>query len=352
MELNDALGGAAAPRPVLEVLDRDGQVRQSHRITHWPLTVGRALDNDLTLSDPYIAAHHLRIQPLSGNGDDDGGQAAGLRLEVLDSLNGVRCGRRRVNAGQFIDLTDDSTAQELQLGRTRVRLRLPPETLADELPLPSNRSRMQRFAPIFIAAVVALLGLGFNVWLESDPDNFGKRIASTLMSVCTTAAVWCGLWVVLTKVFTRQAQFGWHLKVLLFATVVWLALLPALDLLAFSLSWPWVSSFSFIVGFAIIAAMLYHHLLALEIARPRTLRVLGVSGLLVGTGIALWSHQQSSGNLGSELYMSHLFPPALRLARAQPVDAFVDSLAPLQERLDAKAQKAREEDSEDDDSDD
>ena len=37
---------------LLEVLDRDGQVRQSYPVLEWPLRIGRALDNDVILSDP------------------------------------------------------------------------------------------------------------------------------------------------------------------------------------------------------------------------------------------------------------------------------------------------------------
>ena len=366
MELNDALGDdAAAPAapetappaaanaayPVLEVLDRDGQVRQMHRITAWPLTVGRALDNDLPLSDPHVAAHHLRIASLAG----DSGQAAadGLRLEALDSINGVQCGRRRLKNGQTLELAGGAAPLELQLGRTRLRLRLLSETLADEVPLPSSRSRMRRFAPILIAALLALFGLTCSTWLESDPDTFGRAMGSMLMSVCIFAACWCGVWAVLSKVFTRQAQFGWHLKTLLFTAVVWLAAMPALNLLAFSLSWPWVSNFSFIVSFVIIAMCLYHHLLALEIfARLNLLRALTVCGLLATVGITLWLHHERSDRYGDELYMSHLFPPALRLVKAEPVDAFVSELTPLQAELDAKAAKAREEENDDDSDDD
>ncbi|MCL1961015.1 MAG: hypothetical protein FWG56_04435 [Desulfovibrionaceae bacterium] len=355
MELNHAWQAA---RAVIEVLDRDGQVRQVHRIARWPLTVGRALDNDLPIADPYIAAHHLRIAPLVGDdGDGSGGNdgndgeqaAASLRLHALDSLNGVQCGRRRLSSGQSLDLAAAAAAPlELQLGRTRLRLRLPGETLAPELPLQGSRSLARSLAPIAAAALALLLGLGFNVWLENDPDVFGKVLAGTLIGASVAAAAWCGLWAVLTKVFARQSRFGWHLKVLLFAAVLELAASAALSLLAFSLSWPWVSDFSFVVSFAIAAAMLYHHLLALEIARSRLLRVLAACGLLAAVGIALWSQQERNGRFGSELYMSHLFPPALRLAKAQPVGALVDSLGPLQAQLDAKAEKARNEDGDDD----
>ena len=47
----------------------------------WPLTIGRALDNDVVLPDPHVAAHHATLAP------DADGQGA---LTVGDSRNGVR----------------------------------------------------------------------------------------------------------------------------------------------------------------------------------------------------------------------------------------------------------------------
>ena len=54
------------PLALLEVLDRDGMVRQAWRIDRWPVTIGRALDNDVVLTEPHVAAHHATIQLLAG----------------------------------------------------------------------------------------------------------------------------------------------------------------------------------------------------------------------------------------------------------------------------------------------
>jgi len=62
-----------------------------------------------------------------------------------------------------------------------------------------------------------------------------------------------------------------------------------------------------------------------------------VTGAVVGIGLTLWFNQQRSDQLGEELYMNHLFPPVLRLARPVPADRFVDGLTSLKATLDKKA---------------
>lgn len=328
-EVNDA-----PARPVLELLDRDGQVRQVHRIAAWPYTVGRALANDLPLSDPHLAAHHLRFAA----------DADGLHLEVLETANGVLLGARRLRAGERLRLDDGGAPIEISAGRTRLRLRLPAQPLAAERPMAATATRLQRFGPILGAAAVVFGGLAFNTWLESDPDTFVRALAATLMAAVVAIAVWCGLWALLSKTFTRQGHFGWHLKVVLVAGVAWLALAVLPELIAFALSWPWVSDFAFVPAYAVAAAALYFHLLAVEPARPRLMRGVAVVAWASTVAVSLWSNHQRGGRLGAELYMSHLFPPALRLAAPVPVDRFVDGLAPLQAVLDRKAKEAPHED--------
>ena len=60
-------GALAAPLALLEVVDRDGFVRQAWRIEHWPVSIGRALDNTVVLSDPHVAAHHATVDVVDGH---------------------------------------------------------------------------------------------------------------------------------------------------------------------------------------------------------------------------------------------------------------------------------------------
>lgn len=327
-----AADSAEPARPALamvEVLDRDGQVRSSCVVKAWPLTIGRALDNDVVLADPHVAAHLLRIEA----------GPAGLRIEVGETVNGVLVGARRLNGGVHDPLAAGPTPIELTAGRTRLRLRLPEHALAPELPLAAAATATPRISLSLGLALVLAAGLLFNTWLDTDPDILGRTIGTTLLTSFVGAAVWCGLWALLSKTFTRQGHFGWHLRVFLFASIAWLGLgvLPSLG--AFAFDWPWLSDFSFVATTAVGAAALYYHLLAVEPARPRLLRRAAVTAAAVGIALTLWFNLQRTDRLGEELYMSHLFPPALRLARPVPVDTFIDGLAPLQQVLDKKAKE-------------
>lgn len=319
--------GASGPVALVELLDRDGQVRQTITVPAWPLRIGRALDNHIVLSDPHVAASHLSI---------DRGEHA-LEFMVGATRNGVQIGNKRLRPGDANLLPVGDEPFELTIGRTRLRVRLPDQALAAELPLASAAPLLHRLRPIVTAALVLVLGLLFSTYLDTDPDGLGRAIGSMLLASVVGAAIWCSAWALLSKTFTRQAHFGWHLRVFLFASIAMLIVgaLPAL--LAFSLSWGWISDFAFVGMYAVGATALYFHLLAVEPAKHRLLRWVAVTGAVVGIGLTLWFNQQRSDQFGEELYMNHLFPPVLRLARPVPVDRFVDGLTSLKATLDKKA---------------
>lgn len=91
---------------VLEIQTR--ALNQYHHLKSFPVSIGRALDNDIILSDPSVSPHHLTLD----RGDD--GQ---LIVENLSEENGTR-----VN-GKYIDETvATDTPARLRLGNRRARL--------------------------------------------------------------------------------------------------------------------------------------------------------------------------------------------------------------------------------------
>ena len=321
---------AALPRlALIEVLDRDGQVRQNLGVQHWPLRIGRALGNDLVLSDAHVAAEHLTLAH----------DEQGFALIVGATKNGVQLGAKQLPAGARQALATTGDAPEFSIGRTRLRLRLPSHTLAPELPLAVLAPLRQRLVPIVVAALLLVLGMLFNTYLDTDADGLGRAVGATLLSTVAGALIWCGAWALLTKTFTHQARFGWHLRVFLISSIAWLIVgaLPAV--LAFAFSWPWLTDFTFLGTYAVGAAAFYFHLLAVEPARYRALRWAAVACAVTGVALTFWFNVQRTDQFGEELYMNHLFPPAMRLAKPVGSDAFIDGLAGLKAPLDKKAKE-------------
>ena len=325
------------PLGLLEALDRDGMVRQAWRIERWPVTIGRALDNDVVLTEPHVAPHHATIDVVPAAEE---GSAASLVVTAGTTNNGVNVGRQRIAGGASLSFTDAGKDVDLHIGRTSLRLRLPGHALAPELTLAPMLSREIRWLPTALLALVSLFFVLVNTWIDNDPDGLGREIGKSVLGALLVGAIWCGFWALLSKIFARQSSFGWHVRVFVVASLVFVVLGLVPPLLAFSFSWPWATDFAFVLVIAAVATTVYFHLLAVEPGRERLMRAVAITGFAVGVGLQVWFNVQRTGRPGEELYMNHLFAPQLRLAKPVPVASFIDKLAPMQAILDKKAKES------------
>jgi MFS family permease len=324
------------PLALLEALDRDGLVRQAWRIERWPVTIGRGLDNDAVLTEPHVAAQHATIDFVPA---PEGATAATLVVTAGATNNGLWVGRERIAGGASRSFADTGRDLDLHVGRSALRLRLPDHALAPEQTLAPVLSREIGWLPTAGLALASLVFVLFNTYIDNDPDGLGREIGKAVLGALLVGALWCGFWALLSKIFARQSSFGWHVRVFVVASLAFIVLGVLPPLLAFAFSWPWVTDFSFVVVYAAIATTIYFHLLAVEPARGRLMRAVAVTGFAVGVALQLWFNVQRTGRPGEELYMNHLFPPQLRVARPVPVDSFIDKLAPMQAILDKKAKE-------------
>jgi hypothetical protein len=336
MEANAATASPAPAPALLEVVDRDGLVRQSWRIERWPVSIGRALDNTIVLSDPHVAAHHATIDVVAGVD----ATPAKVVVAAGETKNGVVVGRRdRIAGGTEREIADDGRDVELQIGRAQLRLRLAGHALAAEQPMSAVADTEHRWPPTLGFAVAVLAVVLATAWVETDPEAVVRSAGMVVLSTIAGGAIWCGLWALLSKTFTRQSHFGWHVRVFVVASLVLLALAIVPPLFAFAFSWPWATDFSFVAVYATAAAAIYFHLLAVEPSRRKLMRGVAATGFVVGVALSLWFNVQRTGRPGEELYMNHLFPPQLRIARPTSVDRFIDGLAPMQAILDKQAKE-------------
>ncbi|MEO5881305.1 MAG: FHA domain-containing protein [Caldimonas sp.] len=324
------------PLALLEALDRDGMVRQAWRIERWPVSIGRALDNDVVLTEPHVAPHHASVDFVPA---PEGGGAASLVVTAGATQNGLSVGRERIAGGAARTFADTGLDLDLHIGRNSLRLRLPSHALTPELTLAPMLAREIRWLPTAGMALGSLAFMLFNTYIDNDPEGLGREIGKAVLGALLVGALWCGFWALLSKIFARQSSFAWHVRVFVVASLVFVVLATLPALLAFAFSWPWVTDFAFVLVIAAVATTIYFHLLAVEPGRERLMRAVAVTGFAVGVALQLWFNVQRTGRPGEELYMNHLFAPQLRVARPVPVAGFIDKLAPMQAILDRKAKE-------------
>lgn len=307
---------------VIEVLDRDGHVRQLVPVWHWPVTIGRAIDCDVVLDDPHVAARHATLA------DEDGT----LGLHVGDSVNGARLLKTHVAAGQRADVP---AGEVFQLGATRLRVRRAADPVAPERALAPEPAGDRRSLLVLTLALLAWSVA--EQWVDTDPGGRLTDYVPVLVGGPALLALWCGAWALGSKLFHHRFEFSPHARIAvshLLALGVAGLLLP---LAAYSLSWPFLSRITGFVGGAVLSAMVLQHL-TLILPSHRRVLAMGMGAVFVASlWVMLARSYQVNDRFFAELYVTTLAPPALRLAPAITTERFLDESRDLKAVLDAHA---------------
>jgi hypothetical protein len=296
-------------------------------VAAWPLRVGRALDNDLVLDDPHVAAHHATL---------DRAEDGTVLLQLGQTVNGARMGSRHLVAGDTAPLEGGDGA--FQLGGTRLRLRLPHEPVAPERPLPSSDQPVWATAALLLAMAVLTYG---PAWLRTDPGRDLAEWLPWLLALPVGLTVWCTLWALASKLFRHRFDFWGHLGVASRVMVPLLALDLLVPQLAASLGWAGLWQAAHWLVPATLAVLGWQHAQLVLGGRSVALGLVTLGLLVLGVVPGLVNNQRRFERLNDSAYMATLPLPAWRWHTAGTVDQLLDDAQALEPGLKARVEAAR-----------
>jgi hypothetical protein len=320
----------------VEQLTPDGEVAHRTRINHLPIRIGRAYDNDIILNDLHTAAHHAQVEF---------NQLGELIISDLGSYNGITQANTREN---FFVIDGDKI---YRLGHTRLRIRTADYQVASEVTDLTNH-RWEGLLPALTGLALLLVTALVSTWLADLNQGTLSKYLLELVSVFGFAIGWSGIWALFSKLFTGHARFGRHL----FIASAGLAFLELWEhvsgLVAYAFSWESLLTFSTHPVIAICAVILYFHFLTAGNKRPGRLKIYLATVAILGSAIIMTKEYQASNHLSGELYMSRIYPPAIRFSRDHSLEEFMADIKDLKEQVDEERKDNPEKESPDKDDED
>ena len=288
-------------------------------------TVGRSTTCDLSAGDPHLAAQHA-VLSLSTEGS--------LQLQPADTLNGVWLNNVRLPSDAPTLLQHDC---ELQLGNSRLRVRVGASSLAPELapelalkraepePEPSRSAVwLGRPAALAACAAAAVALVTISAWAEqTQAREVWITLTQMLIYQLAGVAVWVGAWALIGRVsrgkphWLTHASIAFGVAALLYA-VDWLIDVGAF---AFSVLLPRQVGWWLLGGFGLLLLFL-HVRTATGFGRGRAVVIAAVLPCLI-VGLRYWqTYGTEAGIAGNQTPVVALFPPAMRLTGASSPDVF------------------------------
>lgn len=300
-----------------ELIDRAGHVLYRVRVERLPFRLGRALDNDLVLEDPYACAHHAELRRTP---------EGGIELADLGSLNGCFRGQER-HRRERIELTRGGV---VRLGHTVLRYRPADEQLPPTEPDPlaaSSLHGLDRTGIALGAITLAAAVLALNSMIGSVQVLKAATLAGMVLPALLVLALWALAWALVNRMLSHRFHYAGHLAV----AAMGLVLASAVDTVvgyvgfAFALDELMAELHDWLVA-AVIALVVYAHLRLISRGRSRALIL---PAALVGLG---WVTLNQLPSLGDERFQSEpalttsLKPPVAAIARGQSSAEFYESV--------------------------
>jgi hypothetical protein len=167
------------------------------------ITIGRALDNDVVLDDPFVDGHHACLVT-----EPDGA----LVLTDLGSVNLLELvGTGRVTRVALVP------GVVVRLGRCSFRVRDSAEDVADAVPLPGAAVLMhskledRRWSLALVLTVLATTA--WSTWNASTTrDGAVETLLIALLAIIMLSA-WAGIWALVGRLVTRRPAFAIHVAI-------------------------------------------------------------------------------------------------------------------------------------------
>ena len=304
----------------LEVLARNGDVKHRQCVESLPISIGRAYDNGFILDDRHTSPHHAVVDL-----DQDGA----LEVRDLGSRNGVIHKGRRQHQMHI----DGNTV--FRLGHTNIRIRSNDFPVSDEM-ADTTLHNWEGWPPAATGLLLlVLLTLGV-VW-TSDIEKTGTiRYFTALAVMLGFALLWCGSWSMVNRLFEGQMRFGRHLFIAASGMMMIELTSILLSVTAYAFSFEALTHYGNHAVVAVVAGMVYFHLLTINPGNRRRFALVSILLLLLGSGVALMVNYQTRGYFADELYMGELLPPSLRLSSNKPVAQFILEAGQLKSKVDVE----------------
>jgi len=241
---------------ILEIKTRG--LHRYHVINKDFIRIGRAFDNDIILSEPTVAAHHLQIRR---DGDE-------ISLENLASVNPTQFDTEfRVN------ISDTALPVEFKLGRISARLLRRDQSVSETRSLTGNGRSFHLFDNAiwaFLLPIVCLIVSGLSYYLDSHSQlKWGSLFAFVLRDTALSLAAYTVALAIIERLLVNRWEARLVTICVCLTYLVFVVATILVEQLMYLFSSPWPSTL-FTLGWVLVFIPATISLYLIHISHLRT----------------------------------------------------------------------------------
>ena len=319
---------------VIEIIGSEGKTPRFERPVQDVVKIGRALDNDVIIDDPYVDAHHLVL---------DVTDPEHWFARDLGSANGTYKGRNDIDTASIV------SGDEMLVGKTRIRIFRRDHQVTPVRSLRDLEHLLLGFGGVgtmiglmLVTAAVPMIGLYLaSGGVDLSPDIYMRAGSSILLTALVAAAVWA----LVARVLRGESRFRVFFSITMFMAVVSDLARPVINMVFYNFPG---SHGGEVVGLLLTALMmgLYIYLVLLLATRLRSHLSQAIAVVLATAFIATYAITEYSIRdtfHGFPDYDGRVYAPAVLFRQGESTAAFVGQMPDVFARADELARDAKDE---------
>jgi hypothetical protein len=182
---------------IVEVVSRSQKMIERHRFVGERMTIGRAYDNDLILSEAHVSAHHALFT------EDENGQ---WWLDDLQSENGLMTKGYK----PLLSPVKVNSGDEFLLGKVRLKFFAADYPVADALRLGVSEDVIEQISqplPFTLFLFLSLALLGGYEYLQTFNELDKREFLPRIIGAPLMALFWATLWAFAGRLFLHEPRF-------------------------------------------------------------------------------------------------------------------------------------------------
>jgi hypothetical protein len=302
---------------VFEIVSRTGRTLERHHARSTRLSIGRAFDNDLILSDETVSPHHAALETT---------QEGVVVVKDLDSLNGVRTKRHE----RVVDPTPLRSGDEYSFGRARVRIYSTAHTVAETVRVGGLDWLVNNLGngPILrlivsLAAIVAVV----EQWLNTYSVIHWQQMGIGVVGVMTVGVVVAMFWAIVGRVVKHEGRFKTQLALVLLYLLLQSAIYLGYELLLFNtLNTTLSAGISLFLSFLLLSTLFWLslHIATNQNSAQRWKFAMTISGIFLSLSIYPEFLKQIEFSKSPD-YIKEVKTPGARLNRGITLESFLEA---------------------------
>lgn len=307
---------------IIQVGGKPGRVRELVRSRGETVRIGRGLDNDIVLTDPYVAPAQASFRCEDGR----------WFFENHDDTNPVLLNNDDLPA-QKVSL---ESGDRLQLGRTEVRVFSPDHSIPPTRKLLvsgwAHQDSIGFLIPLLALLGCNLLNFGVEYLLDATREVEWKDYVIDLLWMNLFLLVWTGIWAITGKLVRHQYHFGQQLFIGTIWLILFILIYPLLGYVEFASNGASLSTaISVIVMLLMFAVLAKFNLYFATSGRHATAIGIVISFALVGGVSAINILSQDDFKVDAET-SSELYPGFVLPGNGEPVSRYFAEVEEILER--------------------